>query len=242
MARITPLLLQFNKSFEYSETPEGLITYLDEHAPQWREIIKDREEWLPLFEQAVRVSPSSWHQLASAFFDIIDNRDAFVAVWNDEKCCNQYRLIAIRRLREIDESTYLPQYIDWIRTGWFGGWWCPVGSKLFDFDGALEMLLDMATSPHSNYDEKNLGQLCLAYTANMWWDKYPTNVREKVLHHKYYYLIEFCDEKLWSMMTPDERAFLTADIRIASVNDATIHPFLKSVLESRQGNRNQITR
>ena len=51
MARITPLLLQFNKSFEYSETPEGLISYLDEHAPQWREIIKDREEWLLLFER-----------------------------------------------------------------------------------------------------------------------------------------------------------------------------------------------
>ena len=122
MARITPLLLQFNKSFEYSETPEGLISFLDEHAPQWREIIKDSEEWLPLFGQAVRVSPSSWHQLAAAFFDIIDNRDALVAVWNDEKCCNQYRLIAIRRLREIDESTYLPQYIDWIRTGWLDGW------------------------------------------------------------------------------------------------------------------------
>ena len=224
MARITSLLKQFNESTRYVGEFDLLINFLDEHAP----------EWLPLFRQDVKVFPSRKPRLAAIFFDIIGHQDALVAVWNDEQCCDDYRLTAIRRLREIDEATYLPQYIDWFKDAKLDIY--EMGEELFDFNGALENALDLVTSPRLKYHDEELGMVYFAETANLCWDKYPTNVREKVLHRKYYSMVKICDEKLWSMVSQKERVFITSDIRIASVNDATIHPFLRNILKSRRGN------
>jgi hypothetical protein len=86
MARITSLLQQFNESTRYVGEFDLLINFLDEHAPEWRTIIKDSDEWLPLFRQDVKVFPSRKPRLAEIFFDIIDHPDALIAVWNDEQC------------------------------------------------------------------------------------------------------------------------------------------------------------
>ncbi len=176
----------------------------------------------------MKVFPNRKPRLAAIFFDVIDNPDALVAVWNDEQCCDDYRLTAIRRLREIDEATYLPQYIDWFKNARLDIY--EMGKELFDFNGELEVALDLVTSPRLKYHDEELGMVCLAAKANLWWDKYPTNVREKVLHCMYYSMVKVCDENLWSMMSMEERAFITSDIRIASVNDETIHPFLRNIL------------
>ena len=236
MARITSILQEFNESTRWVGEFELPIHFLNSHTPEWRTIIKDCEEWLPLFRQDVKVFPNRKPRLAAIFFDIIDHQDALLAVWNDEQCCDYYRLTAIRRLREIDEATYLPQYIDWFKNAKLDIY--EMGKELFDFNGALDVALDLVTSPRLKYHDEELGMVYLAETANQWWDKYPANVREKVLHRMYYSMVKICDEKLWSMMSQEERAFITSDIRIASVNDATIHPFLKSVLKSRRRNRN----
>lgn len=237
MSRITSLLQQFNESTRRVGEFELLINFLDSHAPQWREVIKDRDEWLPLFRQDVKVFQNRKPRLAALFFDIIDQQDALIAVWNDEQCLDFYQLTAIRRLREIDESTYLPQYIDWFTNAKFYG--CVKAKELFDFNGALEVAIELVISPRlKSYDEE-LGKFYLAQIANLWWDKYPAIVREKVLHRNYYSMVEICDEKLWSMMSQEERAFITTDIRIASVNSATIHPFLKSILK---GGKESVTR
>lgn len=128
--------------------------------------------------------PNRKPRLAAIFFDIIDHQDALVAMWNDEQCCDYYRLAAIRRLREIDESTYLPQYIDWFKNAKLDIY--ELGKELFDFDGALEVALGLVTSPRLKYHDEELGLVYLAETANLWWNKYPTRVREKVLHRIYY--------------------------------------------------------
>lgn len=236
MSRITSLLQQFNESTWHMREVEFLISFLDDHAPEWRKIIKERDEWLPLFRQDVHVFQSRRARLAAIFFDIIDQQDALIAVWNDEQCYDYYRFTAIRKLREIDESTYLPQYLDWFKDVQLGMY---VETKeLFDFDGAMEVAIDMVTSPRLNSNDEELGKTYLAQIANLWWDKYPAIVREKVLHRNYYSMVEICDENLWSMMSQEERAFITTDIRIASVNKATIHPFLKSILKSRRRKRN----
>lgn len=236
MSRITSLLQQFNESTRFVGNLELLINFLDSHAPQWREVIKDRDEWLPLFRQDVKILLHLKPRLAALFFDIIDQQDALIAVWNDEQCLDFYQLTAIRRLREIDESTYLPQYIDWFRDAKFYG--CVNMKDLFDFNGAVEVAIELVISPRlKSYDEE-LGKLYLAQIANLWWDKYPEIVREKVLRRNYYSMVEICDENLWSMMSQEERAFITTDIRIASVNKATIHLFLKSILKSRRRKRN----
>jgi len=112
-----------------------------------------------------------------------------------------------------------------------------MGKGLFDFNGALDVALGLVASPRLKYHDEELGMVYLAATANLWWDKYPGSVREKVLRRMYYSMVKICDEKLWSMMSQEEREFITSDIRIASVNDATIHPFLESVLKSRCGNK-----
>ena len=236
MAKITSLLLQFNEITKWLSGSEPLINYLDSHAPEWRTFIRDRDEWLPLFRQDVKVFPSRKPRLAEIFFDIIDHQDALIAVWNDEQCSDYYRLTAIRRLREIDESMYLPQYIDWFKNAKIDIH--SMGKDLFDFNGALEVAIDMVTSPRLNSNDEELGKTYLAKIANLWWDKYPAIVREKVLHRNYYSMVEICDENLWSMMSEEERAFITTDIRIASVNKATIHPFLKSILKSWRRKRN----
>ena len=232
MSRITSLLQQFNESTWRLVELDSLINFLDDHAPEWRMIIKDSDEWLPLFRQDVKVFLSDKPRLAAIFFDIIDQQDALIAVWNDEQCLDCYQLTAIRRLRVIDESTYLPQYIDWFKDAQLYG--CVQKKDLFDFDGQLEVAIELDISPRlKSYDEE-LGKFYLAQTANLWWDKYPAIVREKVLHRNYYSMVEICDENLWSMMSQEERAFITTDIRIASVNRATIHPFLKSILKRRR--------
>jgi len=228
MARITSLLQQFNESTRYVGEFDLLINFLDSHAPEWRTIIKERDEWLPLFMQDVKVFPNRKPRLAAIFFDIIEQQDALIAVWNDEQCCDYYRLTAIQRLREIEEATYLPQYIDWFKNAKLDIY--ELGKTLFDFNGAMEIALDLVTSPRLKYHDEELGMVYLAATANQWWDKYPTNVREKVLHRMYYSMVKVCDENLWSMMSMEERAFITSDIRIASVNDETIHPFLRNIL------------
>ena len=236
MSRITSLLQQFNESTWHMREVEFLISFLDDHAPEWREIIKERDEWLPLFRQDVHVFQSRRACLAAIFFDIIDQQDALIAVWNDEKCYDYYRFTAIRKLREIDESTYLPQYLAWFKDVQLGIY---VETKeLFDFDGAMEVAIDMVTSPRLKSNDEELGKTYLAKNANLWWDKYPAIVREKVLHRNYYSMVKICDENLWSMMSQEERAFITTDIRIASVNKATIHPFLKSILKSWRRKRN----
>ena len=229
MARITQALLQFNESIKYSEVHERLLEFLDEYLPQWRAFIKNRDEWLPFFEQEVKVIPWSKQQLAAKLFDIIDNQDALVAVWNDTRCSDHYRLTAIRRLREIDESTYLPQYIDWFKNARLDVSYDWFAENLFDFDGALEVALDMATKRKASYQEEQIGKSYLALNSNQWWDKYPAKAKEEVLHHNYYQMIEVCDESLWGKLSEDERAFLTAGIRIASVTCP--NPFLKNYLK-----------
>ena len=236
MAKITSLLLQFNEITKWLGGFEPLINYLDSHAPEWRTFIRDRDEWLPLFRQDVKVFPSRKPRLAEIFFDIIDHQDALIAVWNDEQCSDYYRLTAIRRLREIDESMYLPQYIDWFKNAKIDIH--SMGKDLFDFNGALEVAIDMVISPRLKYHDEELGKVYLAESANLLWDKYPAIVREKVLCRMYYSMVKICDEKLWPMMSQEEQAFITSDIRIASVNDATIHPFLKNILKM---DRNSIT-
>lgn len=229
MARITQYLLQYNESIKYSEVHERLLVFLDKHAPHWRTIIKDRDEWLLLFEQDVKVIPWSKRQLAAKLFDIIDDQDALIAIWNDEKCSDHYRLIAIRRLREIDESTYLPQYIAWFKNARLDVSYDWYAENLFDFDGALDVALDMVTKPKPSYQEEQIGKIYLALNSNQWWDQYPVRVKEEVLHHNYYQMIEACDERLWAMLSEDERAFLTAGIRIASVTCPSA--FLKNYLD-----------
>ena len=232
MAKITSFLLEYNESAKWLREFELLINFLDSRAPEWRTFIRERDEWLPLFRQDVKVFPSRKPRLAAIFFDIIDHQDALIAVWNDEQCCDYYRLTAIRRLREIDESIYLPQYIDWFKNAKLDFY--SMGKDLFDFNGALEVAIDMVISPCLKYHDEELGKVYLAESANLLWDKYPAIVREKVLCRMYYSMVKICDEKLWSMMSQEEQAFITSGIRIASVNSATIHPFLKSILESRK--------
>ena len=237
MAKITSLLLQFNEITKWLSGSEPLINYLDSHAPEWHTFIRERDEWLPLFRHDVKVFPSRKPRLAEIFFDIIDHQDALIAVWNDEQCSDYYRLTAIRRLREIDESMYLPQYIDWFKNAKIDIH--SMGKDLFDFNGALEVAIDMVISPRLKYHDEELGKVYLAESANLLWDKYPAIVREKVLCRMYYSMVKICDEKLWSMMSQEEQAFITSDIRIASVNRATIHPFLKSILAKRRYTRIQ---
>lgn len=228
MANLIHILDKFNESQSGYVTTESLFSFLDQHAPQWKEEIRDNRVWQPLFEHELKLYDRCFYPMVLDWFDMIDNNDALIAVWKDYNCNDWYKLAAIRRLRLFDEATYLPQYIDWFKNA-LGAEAFVIVEELFDFDGAIEMAQDMALSPQSNMHEKEIGLEYLAKNACRLWDKYPKKVRELIINKHDYFICTECDEKMWRKMSHFERSSVINHIRNdeALKKNNKISPYLK---------------
>lgn len=164
-------------------------------------------------------------------FDIIDDDNTLKAVWNDEERNDWYRFAAVRRLRLLDEKTYLSQYINWLRNIFV--WNALFGvNELFDFDDAMNVAQDMLFSPQFNEHERELGLDYFAKNACRLWYKYPKKVREEVANQRNYYILTDCDGLMFSKMSYLERSsILNFILRNTDENlQRKVNPFLMEAI------------
>lgn len=224
-------LIKTLNDFNEQNTSKNLFTYLDKNSPDWRKDIKNSNVWLPFFEFDLKFSDWKLYALALDFFDIIDDNNALKVVWNDERCNDWYRFAAIRRLRFLDEKTYLPEYIDWFKNA-FGWNALFLTDELFDFDGAMDIAQDMLFSPQSNEHERKLGLEFLAKNACLLWDRYPKTVRDAIINQRNYYILTDCDGKMFRKMSYLERSSILNFI-IRNTDESLqkkVNPFLMEAI------------
>ena len=198
-------LIKTLSDFNDQNITNNIFTYLDKNAPDWRKDIKNSNVWKSFFEFNLKFSDWKLYAIVLDFFDIIGDDNVLRVVWNDKKCNDWYRFAAIRRLRLLDEKTYLPQYINWFRNifGWNALF---LIDELFDFDGAMNVAQDMLFSPQSNEHERKLGLEFFAKNACRLWHKYPKKVREIVINQRNYYILTDCDGLMFRKMSYLERS------------------------------------
>ena len=178
-----------------------VLHYLDKKFPKWRIEIKNREEWKVAFEFDICIRPDdNMLAFADELFDIIGNTEAEMFVWSNKECNEFYRYVAIQRLRKIDEAGYLPQYIDELKKGnfqlgYFG--WLMVG-EIFDFPTAVDVALEMCAA---GLDVVGLAFSYLTKVTPLYWDRYPENIKDKIIDQGSSILYKNISRELWSKLS-----------------------------------------
>ena len=245
MAKIEKYLKAFNESREHYSTASPAIEFLDKNYPQWRDEIKDPNEWSSLFNYDIHILQNSWLQeFADNLFDIIDNTEALVFVWNSETCNGFYRLAAIQRLRQIDEEKYLPQYIEELKTGKFvlGGWWLPMINELFDFTGAEKVAIDMYQNNSEDSIIKSMGISYLTANLTRYWNEYPQAIKNTIISDEDYSIRKNCTPQIWATLSQSQKFLLIHKLIINEykcVNDiVNIYNYLRNSI-GREFNENE---
>lgn len=137
-----------------------------------------------------------------------------------------YRYAAIRKLISIDSDTYLPIYIKNLISGGFilSGYGFTMIDELYDFPNSVEIVLKSNTRLEGNNFEYLARKVCECF------EKYPQEVRKKILNNRDYFVRRDCDQTMWKMMSVEEKLYLSTEIianEYAKLHDAiTFENFL----------------
>lgn len=239
MGKIELYFKAANDSSDSYVDASSVIKYLDSNFPRWRDEIKDPNEWDSLFNYDIHIFQNSWLQtFANNLFDIIDNKEALLCVWNSETCNEFYRLAAIQRLCKINEDKYLPQYIEELKGGKFvlGGWWLPMIDELFDFPSAEKVAIDMYlnSNEESLSITKSMGIEYLSGNITRYWDKYPEDIKNSIICNEDYSLRKNCTPHIWATLSQSQKFLLIHRIIINEykcVNDIlNIYNYLRNII------------
>lgn len=206
---ISNYLLSFNSENEQYTASDSLITYLDNNYPNWRILITDTNEFIEFFKTDVHVLQNSWlRKLADEIFNIVSDKKLIESVWKDTTINEWYRYAAIKKLISIEPDTYLPFYTEELISGGFtlGGWGFCMISELYDFPNSIEMILKSNKIFNRNNFE------CLAENACEYFEKYPQNIRTKILKERNYFIRKRCTQNTWKVMSTEEKLYLTTAI------------------------------
>lgn len=206
---ISNYLLSFNSANESNRSSDSLIEYLDERYPDWRTLIVEPKEFLEFFKTEVHVYQNSWlKKIAEEIFNIVSDKNLIESVWKDSTINEWYRYTAIRRLVSIEPDTYITLYSKELLSGGFnlGGWGYAMVSELYDFPNSVELVLKSDKRLEGNNLE------FLAQKACEYFDKYPVDVRNKILTNRDYLIRKNCNQAMWNIMTNEEKIYLTSVI------------------------------
>lgn len=203
MKKIESYLKSFNDNYDGYAASDTVIEYLCNNFPEWKSEIKNSEEWESAFEFDIHVIPDTrLSKFADSLFNIIDNVEAEIFVWNNSKCNSFYRYQAIKRLRRIDEKTYLPQYIEGLRNGEFilGGWAFTMTEEIFDFSSAVSVATEICEREGINA----IGGTAFEYLSKMScanWAEYPEFIKEEIISHRNYFIFRSANADFWSILS-----------------------------------------
>ena len=216
MNKIVTYFEAFNKSRKDYVASTTVIEFLDEKFPQWREEIKNPKEWSGLFNYDIHIYQNTWLEtFAKALFDIIDDTEAMIYVWKCHTCNGFYRLAAIKKLREINEEKYLPQYIEELKAGniKLGGWWLPMVDELFDFPGAIEVAIDMFRNSNDSLSfPKSFGLEYLAKNCIHFWNEYPQDIKDSIINEREYFILKNCTPQIWADLSQLQKFLLIHEV------------------------------
>lgn len=208
----------FSNIKEYT-TPDAVILYLDNNFPQWRTVLKNKEEWKDAFEYDIKIYKNTYLiDFVDMLFDEIDNIEAEKMVWNDKNCNGFYRWAAIKRLRQYDENTYLPQYIDTLKSGEFliGACACIMVDEVFDFPSAISMATDIFNNNDINSFTGKVALEYLAQKACENWCDYTDFIRDAIITQRDYFIRENATPEFWSQLSEPHKCLL---INRVSINE-----------------------
>ena len=218
-SKVVSYLQAFNENHKGYHASSTVIEYLDAQYPQWQNEIKNKDEWKSVFDFDIHIYQNTWLQhFAEALFAIIDGTEVLEFVWRDKSFNEFYRYAAILKLRELDESKYLPEYVESLKRAemTLGGWGYLMINEIFDFPDAVEVALEMYQNSTDRFDDKvrNLSSAFLTSSACQNWEKYPDDLKDVIINTHNYSILKNCTPQMWAILSLPHKFRLVHEIII----------------------------